>query len=190
MPNYRRAYQPGGTFFLTLVTHQRIPLFNDPTARQLLHESLAQTRRDRPFELVATVLLPDHLHLVLTLPPDESDFSIRVGAIKGRFTRRWLANGGGETSQSPSRTDHEYRGLWQKRFWEHAVRDLDDLNRCCDYVHFNPVKHGLASCPHEWSWSTFHRFIREGKYDANWCCVCAGMELRKPPVNIHGAEMD
>lgn len=190
MPNYRRAYQRGGTYFLTLVTHQRMRLFDDALARRCLHESIALTRSDRPFDLVAAALLPDHVHLILTLPEGDADFSTRVGAIKGRFTRRWLPAGGIEGQQSASRDRQEYRAVWQKRFWEHVVRDEDDLIRCLDYVHYNAVKHGLAACPHAWPWSTFHRFVRAGKYDPTWCCSCDRPRPFRVPPDIAGAEMD
>jgi putative transposase len=199
VPEYRRAFQPGGTFFLTLVTHGRAPLFADGRARRCLHEAVALARRDHPFTLVAAVLLPEHLHLLLTLPEGDADFSIRVGAVKARFTRQWLAGagaggggGGIERRQSDSRARQGYRGVWQKRFWEHAVRDAADRVGCCDYLHYNPVKHGHVVCPHEWEWSTFHRFVRERKYEHDWCCACAGdapSGLLIPP-DIRGAEMD
>jgi putative transposase len=193
VPDYRRACQPGGTFFLTLVTHGRVRLFDDPAARRCLHESITLARRDRTFDLLAAVLLPEHLHLLITLPDGDADFSIRIAAIKGRFSRRWLAANGAEAPQSASRTRQQYRGLWQKRFWEHTVRDDADLTRCCDYIHFNPVKHRHATCPHAWSWTTFHRFVRERRYDADWCCACNGRtpaDQFKPPADVPGAEMD
>ena len=190
MPDYRRAYQPGGSFFLTLVTHARAPLFDDPLARRCLHESLALARHDRPFDLLAVVLLPEHLHLIVTLPDGDADFSTRVAAVKGRFSRRWLAAGGAEQPQSASRRRQAYRGVWQKRFWEHWVPDEPDLIRCLDYTHYNPVKHGHARCPHEWPWTTFHRFVRERRYEPDWCCACDGRTVRAAPAEIPGAEMD
>jgi putative transposase len=90
-----------------------------------------------------------------------------------------------------SRQRRGYRGIWQKRFWEHAVRDTDDLHHCYDYIHYNPVKHGVATCPHAWEWTSFHRFARERKYDEQWCCACRTRENRDIiPVDIVGAEMD
>jgi putative transposase len=192
MPNYRRAYVPGGTFFLTVVTHDRAPLFHDALARKCLRESMALARRDHPFVLLAATLLPEHLHLVIALPENDADFSVRIGAIKARFTRRWLAAGGTERKQSAARRRQDYRGVWQKRFWEHWVRDERDLGRCFDYIHYNPVKHGHVACPHAWPWTTFHRFVREGRYEADWCCACEGREgsMPTPPAEMVGAEMD
>ncbi len=190
MSDYRRAVQPGGTFFLTLVTHHRRHLFVDDATRAMLRRAVAQTRHDRPFDLIASVLLPDHIHLILALPPGDADFSTRIAAIKARFTRAYLAAGGVETAQSPSRTERDYRGVWQMRFWEHLVRDEDDLIGCVEYIHYNPVKHGLATCPHAWPWSSFKQFADRGDYPSNWCCSCTDNPTLKPPRDIAGAEMD
>lgn len=190
MPNYRRAYHLGGTFFLTLVTHQRASLFSCSRARQCLRDSIVLTRKDRNLKLIASVLLPDHLHLIIELSSEDADFSSCVGAIKGRFSRRWLTMGGEELDQSDSRKRQGYRGVWQKRFWEHQIRDGQDLIRCCDYIHYNPVKHGLVSCPHAWEWSTFHRLVREGRYSTDWCCSCNAPQRPCLPMDVPGAEMD
>ena len=189
MPNYRRAVQPGGTFFLTLATHRRARLFSDDVMRTHLRRAIADTRRDRPFDLIAAALLPDHLHLILQLPVGDADFSTRIAAIKARFTRSHLGAGGVEGRQHRSRRRQRYRGVWQKRFWEHVVRDEDDLIGCIEYVHFNPVKHGVATCPHAWRWSSFGRFVAKGHYPADWCCACHG-EASTPPRTWDGAEMD
>jgi putative transposase len=148
VPNYRRACQPGGTFFLTLVTERRVPFRTTDLARPILHDAIATAAIDRSFELVTCVLLPDHLHLVMMLPTGDSNFSTRVAAIKARFTRAYLATvGGAETAQSMSRDRQGYRGVWQKRFWEHTVRDRDDLIGCLDYVHYNPRQARPCSLP-------------------------------------------
>ncbi|HEV7300073.1 MAG TPA: transposase [Tepidisphaeraceae bacterium] len=172
------------------MTHERGGVFDDAVARRCLRESIALARGDRAFDLVAAVLLPDHLHVVFTLPPGDSDFSVRVAAIKARFSRRWVASGGGERAQSASRDRQGYRGIWQKRFWEHTVRDADDLAHCVNYFHYNPVKHGYSTCPHAWEWSTFHRFVREQRYAADWHCACGGVPAQPPVADIRGAEMD
>lgn len=187
MPNYRRAVRPGGTFFLTVVTHGRRRLFIDDAPRTLLRDAIAQTRRERPFDLIASALLPDHLHLILQLPVGDADFSTRIAAIKARFTRTFLEAGGEESSQSQARTRSEYRGVWQARFWEHLVRDENDLIDCIEYVHYNPVKHGVAPGAHAWEWSSFGRFVERGHYPREWCCACEGSAIRVPR---EGAEMD
>lgn len=189
MSRYRRAHDPGGTFFLTLVTHQRRSFLDGDRARLCLRDAIDKTRATRPFDLLQSVLLPDHLHLILRLPADDADFSTRVAALKAHFTRGWLASGGVEAVGSASRVRQRYRGVWQKRFWEHTVRDEEDLARCEAYLWFNPVKHGLATCPHAWTWSSFHREVRAGRMRADWCCGCDG-QVVTVPESIAGVEAE
>jgi putative transposase len=182
MPNYTRAFRPGGTFFLTLVIEGRAPIFSGESARAILHDALDRCRVHHPFVLDAIVLLPDHLHVLMTLPEGDGDFSSRIANVKSHFTRGYLATGGGEQARSPSRLRQRSRGVRQRRFWEHTIRDADDLRRHFDYIHYNPVKHGCARCPHEWTHSSFHRFIAEKRYERNWCCQCDGP--RRAPMDF------
>ena len=174
MPNYRRVFRPGGTFFLTLVTERRAPLFADGSARGLLHDAIARCQLFHPFAIDALVLLPDHLHLLMRLPKGDADFPVRIANIKAGFTRMYLASGGLEQSRSDSRLRQRTRGVWQRRFWEHTLRDEEDLRRHFDYVHYNPVKHKYVACPHAWPHSSFHRFVAENRYEKQWCCRCDG----------------
>ena len=171
---------PGGTFFFTLVTYERQPFLCQPLARRLLHNAISDCRKTRPFELVASVLLPDHLHMIWVLPEGDPDFSTRWSFIKSAFTRGWLAGGGAEGAITDSRAQNRRRGVWQRRFWERCMRDQDDLNRHVDYIHYNPVKHGLALCPHAWEWSSFHRWANDGFYERDWCCICTDRSIRTP----------
>jgi putative transposase len=182
MPNYRRAVQPGGTFFFTLVTENRAPLFTEESNRLLLRRAIAACRHHRPFTLDAIVLLPDHLHLLITLPDDDTDYSTRLSVIKSDFTRHYLAAGGHEQPRSPSRLRQEYRGVWQRRFWEHTIADPDDLHNHLDYIHYNPVHHELTTCPHTWPHTSFHQFVARNDYLPDWCCVCNGRMY--PPPNF------
>jgi putative transposase len=183
MPNYRRAFQPGGTFFLTLVTERRAPIFAAHKARTALRNSLDHCRKFHPFELDALVLLPDHLHLLMTLPDGDSDFSRRITYLKSGFTRSFLAAGGVEQPCSASRVRQRARGVWQKRFWEHTIRDQTDRNRHVDYIHYNPVKHGYADCPHAWAHSSIHRFVAQGLYEEDWYCQCRGPAVAPIPFD-------
>ena len=178
MPDYRRAYRPGGTFFFTLVTEGRAPIFSSETARHLLRRAIEECRSTRPFDPVALVLLPDHAHAMWTLPPNDSNYSIRWAAIKARFTHDWLEAGGSEQRRTGSRVHDRRRGVWQRRFWEHVIRDEDDYAHHLNYLHFNPVKHGLSQCPHAWPFSTFPKWVRRRMYEPTWQCVCDG---RTPP---------
>lgn len=123
------------------------------------------------------MVLPDHLHTIWTLPCGDDGFSRRIGFLKKEFTKAWLARGGHEQSRSESQLDHRRRGVWQRRFWEHVIRDDSDFAAHVEYIHYNPVKHGLAKCPHAWPWSSFHRHIRLGVYSNNWACSCGGSFL-------------
>jgi putative transposase len=168
MPNYRRNYVPGGTYFFTCVTHQRQPFLTSELARKCLHDAIDKVQQDHPFEIVADVLLPDHWHTIWTLPRGDDRYPLRWMRIKELFTKAWLKAGGPEMLQSTSRIKHRLRGVWQKRYWEHTVRDEDDLCRCADYVHWNPRKHGLVTRVQDWPWSSFHRYVEAGDYELQW----------------------
>ena len=155
MPDFRRWYQPGGTYFFTVVSYDRRPVWKDELARRLVGEAIRSVRIEQPFETIAIVLLWDHLHCVWSMPHVDEDFSGRWKEIKDRFTGAWLESGGTEVEVTPSQKARGHRGVWQRRFWEHLVRDEADLERCCDYVHYNPVKHGYVGRPAEWPWSSF-----------------------------------
>jgi putative transposase len=170
MPDYRRLYIPGGLYFFTLVTHRRRRFLTDALARECLRVSLDLTRKSLPFDLVAIVLLPDHLHTLWKLPDGDDDFSFRWKCIKEGFTKDYLGRGGTEAGRSPSRKRRQERSIWQRRFWEHAIRDEQDFERHMDYIHYNPVKHGLVERPFQWPYSSFHRYVKLGVYPENWGC--------------------
>ena len=164
MTNYRRATFAGGHYFFTLVTHQRRRFLFDDLARQCLRNAWHKVDRKHPFDVVALCLLPDHLHCLWKLPPGDHAYSQRWQLIKKDFSRNYLHAGGREGAQSVSRQQKRERGIWQRRFWEHQIRDEIDLARHIDYIHYNPVKHGLVQKVADWPWSTYHRFVRTGFY--------------------------
>lgn len=168
MPNYRRWRILGGTYFFTVVTERRRRFLVTDVARLALRNAFAHVRRERPFTVDAIVLLPDHLHTVWTLPPGDADYSTRWRLIKTHFTDHYLTSGGKESSRSAGRVDKRERGVWQRRFFEHTVRDESDMKRCIDYVHVNPLKHGLVERVVDWPWSSFHRYVKLGEYAADW----------------------
>lgn len=168
MPNYIRNYVPGATFFFTVVTYHRQPILTLELARSHLRTAIETVRKERPFVIDGWVLLPDHLHALWTLPPDDADFSMRWKLIKEAFTESYLADGGIEGRVSISRKLKKERGVWQRRFWEHTIKDEDDYIRHFDYLHYNPVKHGLVEKVRDYPWSTFHRYVKQGIYPANW----------------------
>jgi putative transposase len=174
MPNYARVFMPGGTFFFTLVTYQRHPIFQQKQARHCLNSAFQEILQNKPFEIISIVLLPDHLHCVWTLPEGDNDFSTRWRWIKTQFTRKYGKFCNDERGLSQSRKNKQERGFWQRRFWEHMIRDEKELAAVCNYIHYNPVKHGYVQCVHQWPHSTFHRFVAAGKVNRAWGCSCEG----------------
>ncbi|MFO0801776.1 MAG: transposase [Gemmataceae bacterium] len=168
MSDYRRIYVPGGTYFFTIVTEGRQPRFAEAKNRAKLRVAMKSVLNERPVLIQAMVLLPDHMHTIWTLPEGDRDYSSRLGQIKERFTREFLQAGGREVAISASRRKHRERLIWQRRFWEHTVRDESDFARCFDYIHWNPVKHGLVTRVSDYPWSSFHRYVRNGWYDRHW----------------------
>ena len=152
MSNYRRVYTPGATYFFTVVTGTRQPLFSNPEICQLLASALRQVRESRPFKTDAIVVLPDHLHCIWRLPEGDSDFSGRWREIKKYVSHRANLES----------------AVWQRRFWEHRIRDEEDWRRHLDYIHFNPVKHGLVTNAQDWPWSSLKRCMAKGWYEEGW----------------------
>ncbi|MBS0209651.1 MAG: transposase [Planctomycetes bacterium] len=168
MPNYRRNFVPGGTYFFTVVTYRRRRILLDKTARTILGSVMRECKGQWTFKTEAIVLLPDHLHTIWTLPPQDLDYSRRWAWIKKEFTKRWLQAGGLVAEVSESWQQRRQRGVWQKRFWEHTIVDEEDFERHADYIHFNPVKHRLATNPRDWPHSSFHKWVKQGAYSLNW----------------------
>jgi putative transposase len=168
MSDYRRYFVPGGTFFFTLVTSDRAPLFATEAARALLGTTMREQRQQTPFETVAAVLLYDHLHAIWTLPSGDFAYPARWQEIKAKFTAAWLARGGEERPVPAGYQRQRRRGIWQPRFIEHTIRDEADLRHHADYLHYNPIKHGYVRHLRDWRWSSFHRYVRAGDYAHDW----------------------
>jgi putative transposase len=174
MSDYRRFYVPGGQFFFTIVTARRRPILANPQAQAALRQAIETCRESKPFQIPALVLLPDHLHMIWTMPPYDHNFSTRIGRIKADFSRLWLASGGHETSVREYDRKNGRRGVWQRRFWEHLIRDPTDFENHYHYIHFNPVKHGYVQCVRDWPWSSFHQAVAKGYYPPDWGCTNQG----------------
>ncbi len=168
MSNYRRWFVRGGMVFLTVVTYDRRPILTTDLGRCFLRNAIQQIRRGRPFQLFATVLMPDHWHLVMSLPRGDSDYSTRIRRIKDVFTEQWLGQGLGEARVTESQMRRGERGIWQPRFWEHTILDESELEGCVDYIHWNPRKHNVVRCIRDWPWSSFHRFAAAGHCSLDW----------------------
>jgi len=162
MVGYRRNFIPGGTYFFTVtLADRRSQVLVDHVGA--LRGAFRVTRRERPFEINAIVILPDHLHVLLTLPSNDADFSGRWRRIKGYFSRALI-----EAKPGLKRRPNGDLDLWQRRFWEHTIRDETDFSRHVDYIHYNPIKHGLVSRVRDWPHSSFHRYVREGLLPDDW----------------------
>ena len=158
MSDYRRLYVEGGMYFFTLVTHQRKHLLCQGPAIERIKSAFHYTAKKHLFHIRGLVILPDHLHCILQLPKDDHDFSKRWNMIK-----RYFSNG-----MKGDSNERREKNIWQKRFWEHYIRDVDDYQRCLDYIYYNPVKHGYVNKPHDWVYSTFRRDAEKGLYEADW----------------------
>ena len=164
MPDFRRLFVPGGSYFFTVNLLERLGnrLLVDNIGA--LREAVRKTKQARPFRIDAWVVLPEHMHMMLTLPPGDADFSSRIRAIKIRFNRTIPAT----ERRSETRVNNGERGIWQRRFWEHLIRDERDFEKHFDYVHYNPVKHGHSLTVADWPYSTFHRCVVAGLYPHDW----------------------
>ena len=163
---YRRAFTPGGTFFFTLVTEGRRPVFSSAESVEVLRDAFRTVRKSRPFEIDAMVVMPDHLHCIWTLPPGDADFATRWRLIKTWFTKH--CDPGLREVPDPARVAKRQQAVWQHRYWEHQLRDEADFAHHVDYIHYNPVKHGLALSPLDWPHSSFRRQVEAGIYPADW----------------------
>jgi putative transposase len=163
MSRYRRAKIDGGVFFFTATLADRS---SDLLVRQIdrLRRIYMSVQNRRPFETIAICILPGHLHAIWSLPRGDRDYPMRWSTIKAGFSRGLEE----AASRTKSKIVRRERGLWQRRYWEHAIRDDADLERHVDYIHFNPVKHGYVSQAVEWPYSTFHRYVERRILSADW----------------------
>ena len=157
MSNYKRAYLPNHSYFFTVVTANRSPVFAEDKNIQLLRTAFRDVRLRKPFTIEAICVLPDHMHCIWTMQND-CNYSIRWQMIKTYFSRRYR-------HQHP---ELKQTKIWQPRYWEHVIRDQDDFNKHVDYIHYNPVKHGLIKSVKDWRYSSFRKFYAQGYYDAGW----------------------
>jgi REP-associated tyrosine transposase len=169
MTDYRRNFVPGGSFFFTVnLADRRLSLLT--THIDVLRTAFRETQSRHPFTIDAIVVLPDHLHAVWTLPEGDADFATRWRLIKSNFSRNILP----DERISASRAAKGERGVWQRRYWEHTIRDQEDFARHVDYVHINPVKHGLVTRVCDWGPSSFRRMVKLGVYPEDWAGDISG----------------
>ena len=174
MTEYRRNFVPGGSYFFTVnLADRRLQLLTQQI--EPLRAAFRYTQQRHPFTVEAAVILPEHLHVIWTLPDGDADFALRWRLIKTEFSRA-LPKG---EQISSSRNGKNERGIWQRRYWEHKIRDEGDFERHANYVHFNPVKHGHVSRVKDWPYSSFHRMVLAGVYPEDW----AGMRQRRQAIS-------
>ncbi len=163
MPNYRRLFVPGGTWFFTVnLLDRRLSLLTDNIDE--LREAFSKTKSQWPFKVDAVVILPDHLHAILTLPENDINFSLRWRLIKSYFSKSITF----ESVPTASRLKRKERSIWQRRFWEHYIRDEDDFRFHLEYCYFNPVKHKYVDRVKDWPHSSFHRDVSLGNVSEDW----------------------
>jgi len=163
MPDYRRNRVPGGTYFFTVTLHDRRSDLL-VTHVETLRTAVRQVRARAPFHIDAWVVLPDHMHCVWTLPSGDADYPTRWRAIKTVVSKSLPTT----EPRSPIMRDRGERGIWQRRYWEHTIRDDRDYATHVDYTHFNPVKHGYVQHPADWPYSSFRQCVATGMYPQDW----------------------
>ena len=158
MSQYRRVYQRGGCYFFTVVTFKRFKYLAKPENIQRLRDAFRHVMLRYPFHMDAIVVLPNHLHCIWMLPEGDNDFSVRWRLIKRYFS----------IGINVPLTKRGEKKVWQRRFWEHLIRDEKDWQRHMDYIHYNPVKHGFVTKPIDWPYSSFEMAIKQGLYEKDW----------------------
>lgn len=174
MSNYRRYYIPESMIFITMVTNQRKPLLIENIT--ILRESIKNCRLD--FQVYAGVILPDHIHIILH-PANTKNYPKIVSSIKYSFSKNIEYK---KVNKTETEIKRKEKGVWQRRYYDHIIRDEDDLYRHLDYIHYNPIKHNLAQSAKDWEHSSFSKFVQYGLYDLNWCNLedknlCKSMNL-------------
>lgn len=164
MSNYRRDFTKGACYFFTLALQDRT---KDYLIRHIDELRLAyrETVAKYPFETVAICVLPDHLHFIMQLPENDDNYSIRIAFLKARFSQLLPKE---YRNSNKSKLKKREAGIWQRRFWEHLIRDEQDLNNHWNYIYFNPVKHGYVSCVKDWRYSSFLRDVEKEIYPLDW----------------------
>jgi putative transposase len=158
MSNYRRSQTAGASYFFTVVTLHRKKILTSDNTITILRDAFRKIKTEKPFEIEAIVILPDHLHCIWNMPEGDADYSNRWREIKKYVTKRITT----------VRNKRKAGNIWQPRFWEHQIRDQRDWRNHMDYIHFNPVKHGYVNAPVLWQYSSFHKWVKKGAYDPNW----------------------
>ena len=168
MPRYIRSYTKGATYFFTLVAYDRRPIFCEKDFLKAFKESIKQVQQQYPFEIIAWVQLPDHLHCIWKMPLDDTNYSQCWSRIKRLTTQACPQYHLPIQKLKQSEIKRNEKGIWQRRFYEHQINSEEDFINHMDYIHYNPVKHGFATKAVDWQYSSFHRYIENGIYPVDW----------------------
>jgi len=168
MSNYRRDQTLGGTWFFTVVAYKRMPIFCEQEFRRSLKRAIQRAREKLPFKIDAWILLPDHLHCVWTLPDGDANFSHRWKMIKQYVSHDCQNHYRNLSNLTEAKIQRRESAIWQRRFWEHKIRDEKDFLNHLNYIHYNPVKHGHCNKPSQWPYSSFQKYQAKGIYPKNW----------------------
>lgn len=168
MSQYIRSYTNGATYFFTLVSYNRRRIFCEDDFLQAFKKSIKQVQQQYPFEIIAWVQLPDHLHCIWKMPENDANYSMRWSQIKRLTTQACPRYHLPIDDLSRSKVKRKERGIWQRRFYEHEIKDEADFIKYMDYLHYNPFKHGLVGKVSEWPYSSFHRYVKQGLYMEDW----------------------
>jgi len=165
MPNYRRIFVDGYCYFLTIVTYKRTPLIIENI--DLLREGVKKSKAKYPYQIEAVVVLPDHFHLMIR-PKFALDYPKIISVIKQYFSKYCDPKYYQHITQSDSRSKAGYKPIWQRKYYEHTIRDDNDYTIRLNYIHYNPVKHGYVLQVKDWQYSSFHRYVKKGYYTLEW----------------------
>lgn len=173
--HYQRNYTKGATYFFTVVTFRRYPILTQPQSIKNLRQAIKSEMQRRPFQIDAIIILPDHIHTIWTLPPEESDYSTRWKNIKSTFTKTYPTKD--HIKPLGSRKQKKEQVIWQRRFWEHRIRNEQDFENHINYIHYNPVKHSIVQNPTDWPYSSIHAYIKKGTLSPDWGTQSMNIDL-------------
>ena len=165
--HYRRAKIAGASYFFTVVTHERRPIFTNAETVAPFEAGLSRIKARHPFGIDTFVILPDHIHAIWALPDGDADYSTRWRLIKEAFTKPFV-RAHELTERNASRRTKNEQTVWQRRFWEHVIRSEADYAAHVDYIHYNPVRHGLVATARDWPYSSFSAWVERGVYQPHW----------------------
>jgi len=173
--NYRRLYIQNTKIFITVVTAKRRDILI--TNINILRQAFKDAKQKFKFDIDSVVILPNHFHMII-LPENITEYPEIIRKIKSYFSRVIDIETIENYEISESKKDKNEKDIWQRRYWEHTIQNEEELNKCRDYIHYNPVKHKYVKKAKDWAYSSFHKYVKQGLYEENWCDFGEGDELK------------